>query len=133
MFDVVPLIVERLAQALPAKWVVCDGGEAQDRTGLPRADVRLDLVSLSHVSGPSLKLQPRYVVTLVVEADRAVAFKQLDEALDAAVANVHHWRPSPKHERLMVAAVTEAPIPAQRLFGYDLIFTLTTSRTGCDD
>lgn len=135
MFAVIPTLATRLAAALAAAlgagWDVSDGTQAADRRALPRADVRIDGAALSGTSGPGVTLQLRYVVTLCISST-ATAFAQLDAAVTQAIASLHHWRPDGQQSRLQLQGFAELQTLDQGLFGYELAFTLTTTRQGCN-
>ncbi len=132
MFATVPAIATRLSAALGAGWTVADGAQSQDRSALPRADVRLHGATLSSASGPGVTLQARYVVLLCVSS-ASTAFSQLDAAFTQAIAQLHYWRPDGQQARLQLQDFAEAAFAEQGLFGYELSFTLTTTRMGCNE
>lgn len=132
MFAHVPVIAARLAAALGAGWDVADGTKHTDRRPLPRANVRLAGAALDRTSGPGVTLQARYAVELCVSS-AATAFAQLDEAVTQAIAQLHHWKPAGQQARLQLQSFAEADFMDQSLFGYELAFTLTTTRMGCNE
>ena len=133
MYAHIASIKTRLQAALPA-WVVVDGTEAQDRRELPRADVRLAGAVFEKASGPGVTLQARYLVSLVVDSSAAQQpFVQLDAAVDAAIARLHHWSPAGASARLVLQGLREMEYAQGGLFGYELGFTLITTRQGCND
>lgn len=132
MFAHVPAIAARLAAALGAGWDVADGTQHTDRRALPRAGVRLSGAALERTSGPGVTLQLRYVVELCVSTT-STAFTQLDDAVTQAIAQLHHWKPTGQQARLQLQSFAEADFMDQSLFGYELAFTLTTTRMGCND
>lgn len=132
MFGVIPLIATRLAGALGAGWDVADGTHPQDRRTLPRADVRLEDAAFTGSSGPNVTLQPRYVIALVVSAE-ASAYAVLDAAVDAAIAQLHHWRPGSQHQRLVLQGLRAMDAADLTLIGFELMFALTTTRPGCNE
>lgn len=132
MFDVVPLIAARAAEALGSGWSVVDGSEAQDRRSVPRADVRLLSASLEGTSGMGVSISPGYVLRLCVERDSA-QFSQLDSAVRKVVAKLHNWRVSPDRERLRLHSFAEVEFMEQSLFGFEFRFTLLVQMDGCDE
>lgn len=131
MLQHLPSITAQLAAALGPTWAVVDGSEPQDRRGLPRADLRLAGASLGGTSGPGVTLQARYMLRLVVDAGAgAPAFAQLDAAVDAAIAALHHWRPPGASARLALQGMAEAEYIESGLWGYDLGFALTVMKKG---
>ena len=135
MFALVPVIRDRLAAALGVGWHVGDGTQPHDRRPLPRAVVLLQAPDVATTSGPGVSLTPRYVVQLAVSAE-ATAFAQLDAAFDAVIAHLHHWRPDAaahKVGRMQLQAARDLEATEQALFGYELLFTTTTTRLGSDD
>lgn len=132
MFAHVPAIATRLAAALGAGWDVADGATHTDRRALPRADVRMAGAALDRTSGPGVTLQLRYAVVLCVSTT-TMAFAQLDEAVTQVISQLHHWRPAGQQARLQLQSFAEVDFLDQSLFGYELAFTLTTTRMGCND
>ena len=132
MFATVPALATRLSAALGAGWDVATGNQSADRRALPRADVRLGGAALSGTSGPNATLQLRYVVVLCVSST-ATAFAQLDEAVTQVIGQLHHWRPAGQQARLQLQGFSEVDFLDQALFGYELAFTLTTTRQGSND
>lgn len=133
MYAHIASIKSRLQAALPA-WTVVDGTEAQDRSELPRADVRLIGASFEKSSGPGVTLQARYLVRLVVDSSAAQQpFVLLDGAVDTAIGRLHNWRPDGASARLALQGLREMEYAQGGLFGYELGFALTTTRQGCND
>lgn len=133
MYAHIASIKNRLQAALPA-WVVVDGTEAQDRSELPRADVRLVGAAFERASGPGVTLQARYLVRFAVDAGlQQQPFAMLDSAVDAAIAQLHNWRPEGASARLVLQGLAEVEYAQAALFGYELGFTLITTRQGCND
>lgn len=133
MFAAIPLIADRLAAALGAAWGVYDGTTPQDRRALPRADVRLEDAALTNASGPSVTLQPRYVVMLAISSQADQPYALLDGAVNAAIAHLHHWRPAARYQRLAMQGLRAVDFADQALIGFELTFALTTTRPGCND
>lgn len=133
MFAAIPLIADRLAAALGSAWATDDGTTPQDRRALPRADVRLEDAALTNASGPNVTLQPRYTVTLVISTQAATPYALLDAAVDAAIAQLHHWRPGARYQRLAMQGLRAVDFADQALIGFELTFALTTTRPGCND
>lgn len=94
--------------------------------------MRLGGAALSGTSGPNATLQLRYVVVLCVSST-ATAFAQLDEAVTQVIGQLHHWRPAGQQARLQLQGFSEVDFLDQALFGYELAFTLTTTRQGSND
>lgn len=132
MFALVPAIVARLSPVLGAGWRIADGAQHVDRTALPRADVRMQGVALERVSGPSVLLQARYVVTLTI-SNAATAFAALDAVVADAIANLHNWRPQGYSARLQMQGIAEVDYMDQGLFGYEVAFTIALTRQGVND
>ncbi|MGB7422893.1 MAG: hypothetical protein WA917_13620 [Comamonas sp.] len=132
MLSTVPLIATRLAAALGTGWDVTDGTAPQDRRTLPLADVRLTNAVFSSASGPNVTLRPHYTVTLVVDASNT-AYELLETAVDQVIASVHHWRPTAKHQRLALQGLNALDFAEQTLLGFGLVFTLLTTRPGCNE
>ena len=132
MFATVPSIATRLTAALGAGWSVATGNQSADRRALPRADVRLGGAALSGTSGPNATLQLRYVVVLCVSST-ATAFAQLRGAGTQVIGPLHHWGPPRPPARPQLQGFSEVDFLDQALFGYELAFTLTTTRQGSND
>ncbi len=132
MLDVVQHITTRLAAALAPPWAVVNGATPQNREHTPRADVRMQGAALQRTSGPTVALQPTYVVRLVVE-DGGAALPQLDQAMTAAIASLHNWPAPGQQSRLALVQIRYDEEVEQGLMGYLLAFSLTTTRQGCQD
>lgn len=131
MFAHVPRIKDRLAQALAPGWTVVDGTEPQDRGDLPRVDVRLDGAALDEVQGNAIQLSVRYLITMVVVADGTrQPFVALDAAVDAVIASLHCWAPDGGPSVLGVQGMAALDFPVAGQFGYQLGFSLHTTRRG---
>lgn len=131
MFNHIATLRDRLAAALGAGWVVVDGTEAQDRSELPRADVRLAGCVLDGVQGNAVALEVRYQVTLIVEAGAAGhPFELLDGAVDACIGALHYVPLPGCVVPLQLQGLAELELAKGGLFGYRLGFALTTTRKG---
>ena len=132
MFKNVPLIAARAALALGAGWTVVDGSKSQDRSALPRADVRLRGAAKSSSSGPGVVLAAGYVLTLCVKRSSS-QFAQLDESCDALIAKLHNWRPEGAGYRLVLESIADVDFLDAELFGYEFTFSLIKQMDGCDE
>ena len=132
MFVLVSAIVDRLSPVLGSGWKVADGTQHVDRTALPRADVRMQGVTLERVSGPSVLLQARFVVTLAISS-ASTAFSSLDSVVSGVIANLHNWRPQGYSARLQMQGIAEVDYMDQGLFGYEVAFTIALTRQGVND
>jgi len=136
MFSLVPVIADRLRSALGAGWQVGDGTVPHDKRTLPRAVVEVQAPEVEASSGPAVKLAPRYVVQIAASTTDTGAFAQLDAAMTAVIAQLHNWRPdfaAHKVSRLDLIAARDLQAIEQGLAGFELLFTTTTTRLGCDD
>lgn len=98
---------------------------------MPRADVRLDGASLEDVQGNAVSLNVRYVVTLVVESDGTrEPFASLDAAVDAVISSLHCWSPDGGPSVLGMEGIATLDSAATGMFGYQLGFSLSTTRKG---
>lgn len=131
MFANVPLIKDRLAQALAPGWTVVDGTEPQDRGDLPRADVRLNGAAFEAKEGIAVSLRVRYLIGLVVVIDGTRGpFISLDAAVDAVIASLHGWKPDGGPSVLGIEAMAPLEFPAAGQFGYQLGFSMKVVRKG---
>ena len=131
MFAHVLRIKDRLSQALAPGWTVVDGTEPQDRREMPRADVRLDGASLEEGQGIVVSLNVRYLITLAVDSDGTrQPFMALDAAVDAVIASLHCWSPDGGPSVLGMEGIATIDPAATGMFGYQLGFSLSTTRKG---
>lgn len=131
MFANVPRIKDRLAQALAPGWTVVDGTEPQDRGDLPRADVRLNGADFEASQGTVISLRVRYLINLVVVIDGTrQPFIALDAAVDAVIALLHGWPPDGGTSVLGMEGMAPLEFPTAGQFGYQLGFSLSTTRNG---
>ena len=132
MLQLEPVIVARLAAALPAGWAVKgDATGAGDRR--PAADGGLAVVALAGSAPPSPRttavlVAPGWSVVLAARKG-AGAPALLDAGVAAVIASLHNWMPGEvggrRWEPFVLAQVSVPPLQDDGITGVELTFTTT--------